>query len=125
MVCGETRRSWQAWLEELHLAVDRSGVIVAHVLTDATTDDALTGITLMKTVNGEVASVNGGSRLRYGRLLRRHGGAWRESRRPTGQDGQGVPSQFRFTQQRPAGRGADVGLQCLTTSTTRCQCRVW
>ena len=35
----------------------RSGVIVAQALTDATTDDALTGIGLMKAVDGEVASV--------------------------------------------------------------------
>ena len=40
---GHGRRGWR----KLHLGVNRSGVIVAQALTDATTDDALTGITLM------------------------------------------------------------------------------
>ena len=37
--------------------MNRSGVIVAQALTDATTDDALTGITLAGAVEGNVASV--------------------------------------------------------------------
>ena len=44
-------------LRKLHIGVNRSGVIVAQALTDATTDDALTGITLMGAVDGNVASV--------------------------------------------------------------------
>jgi hypothetical protein len=47
------KRGWK----KLHLGVNRSGVIVAQALTDATTDDALTGITLMEAVDREVASV--------------------------------------------------------------------
>ena len=50
---GHGRRGWK----KLHLGVDRSGVIVAQALTDATTDDALTGITLIAAVAGAVASV--------------------------------------------------------------------
>ena len=50
---GHGRRGWK----KLHLGVDRSGVIVAHALTEATTDDALTGIALMAAVDGDVASV--------------------------------------------------------------------
>lgn len=38
---GHGRRGWK----KLHLGVDRSGVIVAHALTEATADDATTGIT--------------------------------------------------------------------------------
>ena len=50
---GHGTRGWR----KLHLGVNRSGVIVAQALTDATTDDALTGITLMGAVDGNVASV--------------------------------------------------------------------
>ena len=50
---GHGKRGWR----KLHLGVDRSGVIVAQALTDATTDDALTGITLMGAADGTVASI--------------------------------------------------------------------
>ena len=50
---GHGTRGWR----KLHLGVHRSGVIVAEALTDATTDDALTGITLVGAVEGNVASV--------------------------------------------------------------------
>ncbi len=50
---GHGKRGWR----KLHLGVDRAGVIVAQALTDATTDDALTGITLMGAADGTVASV--------------------------------------------------------------------
>ena len=46
-------RGWK----KLHLGVDRSGVIVAHVLTEATADDATVGIDLMGATVGDVASV--------------------------------------------------------------------
>ena len=49
------RRGWK----KLHLGVDRSGVIVAHGLTDAQTDDATTGITLIDAVEGALTSVTG------------------------------------------------------------------
>ena len=50
---GHGTRGWR----KLHLGVNRSGVIVAQALTDATTDDALSGITLVGAVDGNVASV--------------------------------------------------------------------
>ena len=50
---GHGKRGWK----KLHLGVNPSGVIVAQALTDATTDDALTGITLIDAVDGAVASV--------------------------------------------------------------------
>ncbi len=52
------RRGKRGW-KKLHLAVDRSGVIVAHVLTDQTVDDATTGITLIDAVEGALVSVTG------------------------------------------------------------------
>ena len=42
--------------EKLHLGVNRSGIVVAQALTDATVDDEQTGITLMEAVDGGVAS---------------------------------------------------------------------
>ena len=50
---GHGKRGWK----KLHLGVNRSGVIVARALTDATADDALTGVTLVGAVDGDVASV--------------------------------------------------------------------
>jgi len=50
---GQGKRGWK----KLHLGVNRSGVIVAQALTDATADDALTGIRLIRAVDGDVAAV--------------------------------------------------------------------
>ena len=50
---GRSKRGWK----KLHLAVDRSGVIVAHAVTDATVDDATTGVALIAATDGDVASV--------------------------------------------------------------------
>ena len=52
---GHGRRGWK----KLHLGVDRSGVIVAQALTEATVDDATIGITLLEAVDGAFASVTG------------------------------------------------------------------
>jgi len=52
---GRGTRGWK----KLHLGVDRSGVIVAHALTDATVDDAAVGIDLIGAAAGAVASVTG------------------------------------------------------------------
>ena len=49
--CGQ--RGWK----KLHLGVDRSGVIVAHTLTEATVDDATTGIGLVETLDADIARV--------------------------------------------------------------------
>ena len=50
---GRGKRGWK----KLHLGVDRSGVIVAQALTEATVDDATTGIHLIDVVAGDLASV--------------------------------------------------------------------
>jgi len=50
---GRGKRGWK----KLHLAVNRSGEIVAQALTDATTDDAQTGKTLLERVDGAVGRV--------------------------------------------------------------------
>ncbi len=50
---GRGTRGWK----KLHLGVDRSGVIVAHALTEATVDDATVGSDLIGAAAGDVASV--------------------------------------------------------------------
>ena len=72
---GRGRRGWK----KLHLGVDRSGVIVARALTEASVDDATTGITLIEAVDGALGRVtaDAGCRLRYDRLLRGRRCAWR------------------------------------------------
>ena len=47
------RRGWK----KLHLGVDRSGVIVAQALTEASVNDATTGITLIEAVGARGATV--------------------------------------------------------------------
>jgi IS5 family transposase len=49
---GKGRRGWK----KLHLGVDRSGVIVAQILTDGNADDAVTGLGLIDDVGGDIAS---------------------------------------------------------------------
>ena len=73
---GRGRRGWK----KLHLGVDRSGVIVARALTEASVDDATTGITLIEAVDGALGRVTADGRLRYGRLLRGRRCAWRDRR---------------------------------------------
>jgi hypothetical protein len=41
------------------VGVDRSGVIVAHALTESTVDDATTAIELINAIDGGVASITG------------------------------------------------------------------
>ena len=50
---GRGRRGWKT----LHLGVDRSGVIVAHTLTDGHADDAPTGLRLIDAVDGDISRV--------------------------------------------------------------------
>ena len=52
---GRGRPGWR----KLHLGIDRSGLIIAQALTDATVDDATIGITLIEAVDGPFASVTG------------------------------------------------------------------
>ena len=49
---GRGKRAWK----KLHLGVDRSGVIVAEVLTDGNADDARTALGLIDEVDGDMAS---------------------------------------------------------------------
>jgi hypothetical protein len=49
---GRGKRAWK----KLHLGVNRSGVIVAEVLTDGNADDARTALGLIDDVDGEIAS---------------------------------------------------------------------
>jgi IS5 family transposase len=49
---GRGKRAWK----KLHLGVDRSGVIVAEVLTDGNADDARTALVLIDEVDGDMAS---------------------------------------------------------------------
>jgi len=51
-------RGTRGW-KKLHLGVDRSGVIIAHALTEAAVDDTTTAIELIKAVDGRVASITG------------------------------------------------------------------
>ncbi len=50
---GRGQRGWK----KLHLGVDGSGVIVAHMLTEATVDDATTAIGLVEALDAELARV--------------------------------------------------------------------
>ena len=50
---GRGRRGWK----KLHFGVDRSGVIVARALTEASVDDATTGITLIEATDGALGQV--------------------------------------------------------------------
>ena len=50
---GRGKRGWKT----LHLGVDRSGVIGARALTEASVDDATTGITLIEAVAGALGRV--------------------------------------------------------------------
>ena len=54
---GRGRRGWK----KLHLGVDRSGVIVAHTLTDGHADDAPTGLRLIDAVDRDISSVTADS----------------------------------------------------------------
>jgi hypothetical protein len=50
---GRGRRGWK----KLHLGVDRSGVIVARILTDGDVNDARTALALIDNVEGEIESL--------------------------------------------------------------------
>jgi IS5 family transposase len=49
---GNGRRAWK----KLHLGVDRSGVIVAELLTDGNVDDSNTALDLLGTIEDDIAS---------------------------------------------------------------------
>ena len=52
---GRGTRGWK----KLHVGVDHTGVIVAHALTEATVDDATTGVELIEAVNDDITRVTG------------------------------------------------------------------
>ena len=52
------RRGRRGW-KKLHLGVDPIGVIVAHALTEATLDDATTGVELIAAVNDDITRITG------------------------------------------------------------------
>ena len=86
------RRGRRGW-KKLHLGVDPTGVIVAHALTEATLDDATTGVELIAAVNDDITRDYRGRGLRHGRLLRYGQCAGRDRRGPAGQDGSRVPTR--------------------------------
>ena len=57
--CG--RRGWR----KLHPGVDQSGVILVHTLTEATGDDATTGLDLLNAVEGALVRVTADARAGY------------------------------------------------------------
>ena len=50
---GHSPRGWK----KLHVGVDHTGVIVAHALTEATVDDATTGVELIEAINDNITRV--------------------------------------------------------------------
>jgi IS5 family transposase len=80
-------RGTRGW-KKLHLGVDRSGVIIAHALTEATVDDATTAIELIKR-----RQHHGGRGLRHDRRLQCGGRAWRDRRGGTGQNRKGISTE--------------------------------
>ena len=56
VVAKHGSRGTRGW-KKLHVGVDQTGVIVADALTDATVDDATTGVELIEAVNGPLTRV--------------------------------------------------------------------
>ena len=83
---GHGRRGWK----KLHLGVDRSGVIVAHALTEATADDATTAITLSQRCRRRPRERDGRRGLRHDHVLRDGGCAGRDRGGSTAHDGTGI-----------------------------------
>ena len=83
---GRGRRGWR----KLHLGVDQSGVIRVHTLTEATGDDATTGLDLLTAVKSPLVRVTADAASRHGRRLRNGDGAGCDSHNPTGQDGEHI-----------------------------------
>ena len=66
------------------------GVIVAHTLTEATVDDATTGVGLIEALHADLARVTADAGLRHDRVLRGGHGPGRNRRGPSEQGGTGV-----------------------------------
>ena len=78
-------RGTRGW-KKLHLAVDRSGVIVAEALTEGHVDDATTALPLIEAVHGDIASVTADGA--YDSIARWC--AWRDHRGASDQDAHGA-----------------------------------
>jgi hypothetical protein len=86
---GHGKRGWKT----LHLGGDAAGVILVHTPTEATVDDATTGVDLNEAVHSDLTSVTAGRGIRHGGLLRCGQCPGRDRRRATDEDGEGVSTQ--------------------------------
>ena len=75
------------------MGVDHTGVIVAHARTDATVDDATTGVELIEAVNDDITSVTADAAYDTVGFYDAAGRSGRARRDPADQDGQGVPTE--------------------------------
>ena len=85
-------RGTRGW-KKLHLGVDRSGVIIAHALTEATVDDATTAIELIAAVDGGLTSVTGDAAYDTIAFYEMAAGAGRDRCGAAEQDGTGVATE--------------------------------
>ena len=90
---GETWRTGEARLEEAASRCRPVGCDRRPGLTEASVDDATTGITLIEAVDGALGRVTAGCRLRYDRLLRGRRCAWGDRRGSADEYGQRVSTR--------------------------------
>ena len=86
---GRGRRGWK----KLHLGVDRSGVVVARALTEASVDDATTGITLIEAVDGALGRVTADTAYDTVGFYEAAGARGRDRRGSADEDGQRVSTR--------------------------------
>ena len=91
---GFRRRTFfQLWLHRGRRGVDDTGVIVAHALTEATVDDATTGVELIEAIHDDITRVTADAAYDTVTFYDAAGARGRACRGSAGQDGQGVPTQ--------------------------------
>ena len=83
---GRGRRGWK----KLHLGVDQSGVILVHTLTEATRDDATTGLDLLNAVDGPLVRVTADAAYDTVAVYETATARGCDSHNPTGQDGEHI-----------------------------------
>ena len=86
---GRGTRGWKT----LPVGVDHTGVIVAHARTDATVDDATTGVELIEAVNDDIASVTADAAYDTVGCYDAAGARGATVVVPADHDGQGVPTE--------------------------------
>ena len=86
---GRGQRGWK----KLHLGVDGSGVIVAHMLTEATVDDATTGIGLVEALDADIARVTADAAYDTIAFYETAAARGRDGRGPSAQDSTGVSTE--------------------------------